>query len=54
MREIDIDEVRANLEELIDGLKPSEWFVLTVGGIPRVKFTALTAGEIEKSCVPDT
>jgi antitoxin (DNA-binding transcriptional repressor) of toxin-antitoxin stability system len=48
MREIDIEEVRANLEELIDELKPGDQFALSVGGIPLVKFVALTAEEFER------
>jgi sarcosine oxidase gamma subunit len=47
MRAIDIEEARANLEELIDALKPGEWFVISKGGIPRVKVRALTQEEIE-------
>jgi len=31
MRIIDIEEVRANLEELIDELVPGEWFVMSIG-----------------------
>ncbi len=47
MRTIDIEEVRANLEELIDELKPGEGFVISVSGIPRVKVLATTPEEFE-------
>jgi antitoxin (DNA-binding transcriptional repressor) of toxin-antitoxin stability system len=48
MRIIDIEEVRANLEELIDELKPGEWFAISVDGVPKVKVVALTPEEIER------
>jgi antitoxin (DNA-binding transcriptional repressor) of toxin-antitoxin stability system len=48
MRAIDIEEVRANLEELIDELKPGEGFAISVGGIPRAKVLAITPGESEQ------
>jgi antitoxin (DNA-binding transcriptional repressor) of toxin-antitoxin stability system len=48
MRVIDILEAQANLEELIDELKPGEWFVISVDGKSRVKVIALTPEEFER------
>jgi len=48
MRIIDLLEAQANLEELIDELKPGEWFAISVDGQPRVKVMALTPEEFEQ------
>jgi len=48
MRIIDIEEVKANLEELIDSLKPWEWFAISVDGVPKVKVVALFPEESER------
>jgi antitoxin (DNA-binding transcriptional repressor) of toxin-antitoxin stability system len=48
MRAIDIVEAQANLEQLIDELKPGEWFVISVDGTPRVKVVALTPEAVER------
>ena len=48
MRVIDILEAQANLEELIDELKPGEGFVISVDGKSRVKVIALTPEEFER------
>ncbi len=48
MRIIDIHEAQANLEQLIDELKPGEWFAISVDGRPRVKVIALTPEEVER------
>jgi antitoxin (DNA-binding transcriptional repressor) of toxin-antitoxin stability system len=53
MRIIDIEEVRANLEELIDELKPGESFAISVGGVPKVKVEALFPEEEPKEPVLD-
>ena len=45
---IDVEDARANLEELIDGLKPGEGFIISVNGTAKVKVIALTPGEIRK------
>jgi antitoxin (DNA-binding transcriptional repressor) of toxin-antitoxin stability system len=45
MRTIDIEEVRKNLEELIDDLKPGQRFAISVDGTPRVQVVALGDGE---------
>ena len=48
MRIIDILEAQANLELLIDELKPGESFAISVDGKPRVKVIALTPEEFER------
>jgi antitoxin (DNA-binding transcriptional repressor) of toxin-antitoxin stability system len=48
MRIIDIQEAQANLEELIDELKPGEWFAISVDGKPKVKVIALTPEEFRQ------
>ena len=47
MRIIDILEAQANLEELIDELKPGEWFAISVDGKPKVKSTCAYTGGIQ-------
>jgi len=47
-RIIDLEEAQANLEQLIDELKPGEWFAISADGRPRVKVIALTQEEIER------
>jgi antitoxin (DNA-binding transcriptional repressor) of toxin-antitoxin stability system len=48
MRIIDIQEAQANLEQLIDELKPGEWFAISVDGKPVVKVIARTPEEFER------
>ncbi len=48
MRIIDIEEVRANLEQLINEVKPGEWFAVSVDGKPKVKVAALFPEGIEQ------
>jgi antitoxin (DNA-binding transcriptional repressor) of toxin-antitoxin stability system len=48
MRVIDIQDAQANLELLIDDLKPGEWFLISVEDRPRVKVMALTEDEFEQ------
>jgi hypothetical protein len=48
LRIIDILEAQANLEQLIDELKPGESFAISVDGKPRVKVIALTPEEFER------
>ena len=48
LRVIDIEEARANLDELIDSLRPRERFAISVDGRPRVLVFALTKKEIKK------
>ena len=47
MRIVDLHEAQANLEQLIDELKPGESFAIAVGGVPRVRVIALTPEEIK-------
>jgi antitoxin (DNA-binding transcriptional repressor) of toxin-antitoxin stability system len=54
MRTIDIEEVRSNLEALIDELEPGEWFAISVGGIPRVKVIAIKQDEFKQLTANDS
>lgn len=45
MRIIDIEEVRENLEELIDEMKPGERFAISVDGDAKVEVIALSEDE---------
>jgi hypothetical protein len=45
---IDIEEDRADLEQLIDELKPGEGFAISAGEIPQVKAHRSTSDELEK------
>jgi antitoxin (DNA-binding transcriptional repressor) of toxin-antitoxin stability system len=49
MRIIDIEEVRANLEQLIDELRPGECFAISVDGVPKVKVVALFPEEADNA-----
>jgi antitoxin (DNA-binding transcriptional repressor) of toxin-antitoxin stability system len=48
IRIIDIKEAQEKLEELIDALKPGEWFIISVNGELRFKVVALTDQEREQ------
>jgi hypothetical protein len=50
MRVVDIEDFRANMEELIEGLKPGDSFLLSVEGIPKVQVIALTDADRERLC----
>ncbi len=47
-RILDIRFAQENLEELVDALKPGEWFIIAVNGRTAVKAIALTEEEIEQ------
>ena len=44
-RVVDIEEFRANLEQLVDETRPGESFLISVKGEPKVEVIGLTEGE---------
>ena len=46
-RPIDIIEAQDRLEELIEKLKPGEWFVIAVNDVPKVRVVALWPHEAD-------
>jgi antitoxin (DNA-binding transcriptional repressor) of toxin-antitoxin stability system len=46
-RTVDIQEAQEELEELIDDLKPGDWFEISVDGRARVRVLALSGEELE-------
>jgi antitoxin (DNA-binding transcriptional repressor) of toxin-antitoxin stability system len=45
MLDIDIEEVRKHLEQLVEEIKPGERFSISVDRVPRVQAVALTPEE---------
>jgi antitoxin (DNA-binding transcriptional repressor) of toxin-antitoxin stability system len=48
MRILDIEYFRTHMEEVIEGLKPGESFLLSVEEVPKVRVIALTDAERER------